>query len=125
MVKGIVKIIVLTFILIGLYLVIQYTELSIPFGERFYLTLTFFFVQSVFIHIMFTLGQKHLDISIPLLVMAAMTFRLLTALMFVGTFIVLGTNDVSNFVITFFVIYLFYFVFEISTVLSNLRTNSK
>ena len=125
MIKGIIKIVVLTVLLILAYLMLQQVDLSIPFGEKFYTILIFFFIQSIAVHILFKLGQKHLDLSIPLLVMATMTIRVLTSLMFVGTFIVMGVNELTNFVITFFAIYLFYFVFEIITVLSNLRTNLK
>jgi len=125
MIKGIIKIVALTVLLMLGYLILQQIEISIPFGENFYSILIFFFIQSIVVHILFKLGEEHLDLSIPLLVMATMTIRVLTSLMFVGTYIVMGVNDPTNFVITFFAIYLFYFVFEIITVLSNLRTNLK
>lgn len=125
MIKGIIKIVALTFLLTLAYLLLQQVQVSIPFGEKFYSILIFFFFQSLAVHILFKLGQRHLDLSIPLLVMATMTIRVLTSLMYVGTYIVMGVNDPTNFVITFFAIYLFYFVFEIITVLSNLRTNLK
>jgi len=125
MIKGIIKIVALTLILVLAYLLIEQSEFSIPFGEKFYVVLIFFFIQSIAVHVLFKLGQEHLELSVPLLIMATMTIRVLTSLMFVGTFIVIGVSDLTNFVITFFAIYLFYFVFEIITVLSNLRTNLK
>ncbi|MEQ6121576.1 hypothetical protein [Reichenbachiella sp. MALMAid0571] len=125
MIRGIIKIIALTLAILLVYLLLAQADISIPFGEKFYAVLIFFFIQSIIVHVLFRLGQEHLELSVPLLVMATMTIRVLTSLMFVATFIVMGVNEITNFVITFFAIYLFYFVFEIITVLSNLRTNLK
>ena len=125
MIKGILKITVLTLFILAVQQVIFYLNLSIPFGEKFIGTLLFFFLQSIIIHVLFRLAHEELQIDIPILVMGAMTIRMLTSLMAVGLVVYLGVIDMTNFIITFFTVYLFYFVFEIFTVLSNLRSNLK
>lgn len=125
MIKGILRITFLTLIILGLNLLILNYLPGLPFGEKFYPVLTFFFLQSIVIHVLFKFGQSTLDLAVQLLVMATMTIRLLTALIAVSLFIYIGVNDMVNFIVTFFAIYLFYFVFEIITVLSNLRSNLK
>jgi tetrahydromethanopterin S-methyltransferase subunit C len=82
-------------------------------------------LQSIIIHVLFRLAHEELQMDIPILVMGAMTIRMLTSLMAVGLVVYLGVIDMTNFIITFFTVYLFYFVFEIFTVLSNLRSNLK
>ena len=125
MIKGILKITVLTLFILAVQQVIFYLNLSIPFGEKFIGTLLFFFLQSIIIHVLFRLAHEELQIDIPILVMGAITIRMLTSLMAVGLVVYLGVIDMTNFIITFFTVYLFYFVFEIFTVLSNLRSNLK
>ena len=121
--RGLVKIVILTIGVLISYQLLILSEWNILFGEKFYTILTFFFIQSIVIHIFFILGQRFLELTVPLLVMAAMSIRLITSLMVVVIFIMTGVNDQVNFIITFFTIYLFYFVFEIISVLSNLRSN--
>lgn len=123
--KGIIKISILTVAIFFLYQLLVMTNASIPFGEKFYSILSFFFIQSLAIHTFFNYGEKNLELSVPLLVMATMTIRLITALMAVVTFVMVGVENQVNFIITFFTVYLFYFVFEIISVLSNLRSNLK
>ena len=125
MLKGLIKIVLLTTFIVLLFQTVLYTGVPILFGEKFYPIITFFFLQSIAIHAFFIYGEKNLDLSVPLLVMAAMSVRLITALMAVVTFIMSGMEDQVNFIITFFTTYLFYFVFEIISVLSNLRSNLK
>jgi hypothetical protein len=121
--KGLIKIVMLSTAICLLYQLILLIDIQIPFGEKFYPVLIFFFIQSIALHTLFILGQKFLDLTVPLLVMAAMSMRLITSLMVVVIFVLTGVNDQVNFIITFFTIYLFYFVFEIISVLSNLRSN--
>ncbi len=125
MIKGIIKIVILTLLIAIANYGISYFNLAIPFGESFYPILAFFCFQSITIHVLFKLCQSTFDIAIHLLVMGAMTIRLISALMAVTIFIMIGVQDMVNFIITFFMVYLIYFVFEIITVLSNLRSNLK
>jgi hypothetical protein len=121
--RGLVKIFLLTIVVLISYQLLILSAWDILFGENFYTILIFFFIQSIALHTLFILGQKYLELTVPLLVMAAMSIRLITSLMVVVIFVMTGVNDQVNFIITFFTIYLFYFVFEIISVLSNLRSN--
>ena len=125
MVKGIVQIVILSAIIVLMKMGFDHLGMTLPFGEKFYPIFIFFFLQSIAVHSLFILGKSQLNLSVQLLVMATMTVRLLSALVAVLIFVQIGVNDIMNFVITFFSVYLVYFVFEITTVLSNLRSNSK
>ncbi|MFY0650486.1 MAG: hypothetical protein JXQ96_00565 [Cyclobacteriaceae bacterium] len=125
MIKGILKIAIITFVLIALHQLILYYQLPWPVSENAFSIIFFYFFQSVTVHALFHAGRKHLDIGVPMLVMATMTIRMLTALAAAVIFIMLGVANTTDFVITFFAVYLLYFVFEITSVLSNLRTNLK
>lgn len=121
--KGVIKILILTLILASFNWLILILEFNQYFGEKFYPILCCFFIQSTAIHLIFKYGKSGLNISASTLIILSIVIRMLTSLIIAGTFIFIGINNLTNFLITFFVIYLFYFVFEIKSVLSNLRFN--
>lgn len=125
MIQGILKILALTLVLLAFQLANEHFSLGVPIDTSFYSILAFFCLQSVGIHAFYQAGQKTLELGVPMLVMATMGIRVITALMALVIFSLVGIDDLVNFVITFFGVYLFYFVFEIITVLSNLRSNLK
>ena len=53
--------------------------------------------------------------------LGSVTGRLILSLIFIGTFVYLGTSDINTFIIDFFVLYLCYTGFEIFGLFSNLR----
>jgi hypothetical protein len=54
-----------------------------------------------------------------------MLIRTLSALGFIGILVVLGLENIILFIANFFIIFLFYMIFDIYTFISNLRPNSK
>jgi L-asparagine transporter-like permease len=54
-----------------------------------------------------------------------MIIRILSSLGFIGILVVLGLENIILFIANFFIIFLFYMIFDIYTFISNLRPNSK
>ena len=54
-----------------------------------------------------------------------MIIRILSSLGFVGIFAFLGLENIILFIANFFIIFLFYMIFDIYIFISNLRPNSK
>jgi len=54
-----------------------------------------------------------------------MIIRILSSLGFIGIFVVLGLENIILFIANFFIIFLFYMVFDIYIFISNLRPISK
>ncbi len=54
-----------------------------------------------------------------------MLIRTLSALGFIGILVVMGLENIILFIANFFIIFLFYMIFDIYTFISNLRPNSK
>ena len=57
--------------------------------------------------------------------MLAMIIRIIASLSFIGIMVFIGTGDILLFVTNFFILFLFYLVFDIYTFLANLRPISK
>jgi hypothetical protein len=55
----------------------------------------------------------------------SMLIRILSALGFIGILLVLGLTNIILFMANFFLIFLFYLIFDIYAFISNLRPNSK
>jgi len=54
-----------------------------------------------------------------------MIIRILSSLGFIGILVVLGLENIILFIANFFIIFLFYMIFDIYIFISNLRPNSK
>ncbi|MDA0315217.1 MAG: hypothetical protein O2829_01460 [Bacteroidetes bacterium] len=74
--------------------------------------------------ITFWLYQKFPENFVSLKILG-MLIRFLSALGFIGILIVLGLENIILFLVNFFLIFLFYLIFDIYTFISNLRPNSK
>ena len=82
----------------------------------------FFFLQSLVIAWLIHLAEKS-NWESPLYALGTITFRFLTALFFIAILFVLKLNDMKMLMAQFLAVYLIYLVFELYTVLSNLRRN--
>ena len=54
-----------------------------------------------------------------------MIIRILSSLVFIGILVVLGLENIILFIANFFIIFLFYMIFDIYIFISNLRPISK
>lgn len=82
----------------------------------------FFFLQSIAVSWLFYLGEKAKWDS-TLYAMAAMSFRFLTGLAFLVILFVMKIENMKPLMVQFVGLYLVYLIFELFTVLPNLRRN--
>jgi len=122
--KGIIQIVSLSLILIGLNQIISYAGYAQYFGEKFHPILLCFFLQAVGIDFFLKFANSSLDLPPVASAIFPIFIRMFSSMIIAGIFISIGVENMVNFVITFFTVYLFYLIFEIYIVLSNLRSNS-
>ncbi|UXP33766.1 hypothetical protein N6H18_07340 [Reichenbachiella agarivorans] len=85
----------------------------------------FYWLVSISLHVLSHLAERHLEMDLTLILLAGVTSRLLIAIAAMVIVVLIGVVDKSLFIINFAVVYLCYLVFEITSVLSNLRSNLK
>ncbi len=111
--------------------------LTIAFGILFYIApeiglsqyvhaqkwviLSFFFAIFYLNHILMQMGFAKNRENFVQYYLGSITGRLILSLIFIGTYVYLGTPDLNTFIIDFFVLYLCYTGFEIFGLFSKLR----
>lgn len=120
-----VKLLLLTLIIAGwVYLIedvfqLNWVHESIWKIISFFLILTW--LTGVFSHYLLSISKEN---SVNIL-LGAIGIRLLGSIAFVALMLFLGQENLILFVINFFVVYLFYLLFDIYMLITNLRPNSK
>ncbi|WP_258103090.1 hypothetical protein [Marinoscillum sp. MHG1-6] len=82
----------------------------------------FFFGQSLVVAWLYNLSEKE-GWKNPIYTLAAVTFRLLTALFFILVLYAMKPEDIKSLMLQFVILYLVYLIFELFAVLPNLRRN--
>ncbi|MCV9388675.1 hypothetical protein [Reichenbachiella ulvae] len=125
MTRGLIRISVFSIFLLGVDQLLRlWVGPGILHGYLHWI-IVFFWVVSLGIHVLSEVAQRTLDMDKTLVLLGAVTARLLIAIFAMVTVALIGIADRSLFIINFAVLYLCYLVFEISSVLSNLRSNLK
>lgn len=92
--------------------------------ETMWVILSFFvlltWLTGMFSHYLLEVSKEN---SVNIL-LGAMAIRFLASIGFVAILLFIGTENLILFVVNFFVIYFFYLLFDIYTLISNLRPNS-
>ncbi|WP_373521419.1 hypothetical protein [Aquiflexum sp.] len=92
--------------------------------ETMWMILSFFvlltWLTGMFSHYLLELSKEN---SVNIL-LGAMAIRFLASIGFVAILLFIGTENLILFVVNFFAIYFFYLLFDIYTLISNLRPNS-
>jgi hypothetical protein len=92
--------------------------------ETMWIILSFFvlltWLTGMFTHYLLELSKEN---SVNIL-LGAIAIRFLASIGFVAVLLFIGTENLILFVVNFFVIYFFYLLFDIYTLISNLRPNS-
>jgi len=83
--------------------------------------LSFFFAISYLNHFLMQIGFVKNRENFVQYYLGSITGRLILSLIFIGTYVYLGTSDINIFIINFFVLYLCYTGFEIFGLYRNLR----
>ncbi|MGY6741881.1 MAG: hypothetical protein ACXIUQ_04025 [Cecembia sp.] len=120
-----VKLILLSLLILGVaYLIegvfdLQWIHESIKKIVSFFLVLTW--LTGIFTHYLLSISKEN---SVNIL-LGAIGIRLLGSIGFVAVMLFLGQENLILFVINFFVVYLFYLLFDIYMLIANLRPNSR
>ncbi len=92
--------------------------------DQFPYMVLFFFLQSLLISWLLSLGEKDRT-RLPLFAIGAFSLRFLTGIFYMLTLVLLKVEELRPLIIQFMAVYLLFMVFEMSIVLANLRPNSQ
>lgn len=111
----------------GLGLLILVLKLLVPviIHEKIWTIFLFLLILSFFIGLLSASLLKALSENFFQISVLAMILRLIGSLVFIGLMVWPGMENIILFIADFFVIFLFYLIFDIYAFLSNLRPISK
>ena len=119
-----IKLLFFSLILAGIIYLLQEFIKPEWVHDTMWVILSFFvlltWLTGMFSHYLLALSKEN---SVNIL-LGAMAIRFLASIGFVAVLLFLGTENLILFVVNFFVIYFFYLLFDIYTLISNLRPNS-
>lgn len=120
-----IKLLVFSIIVGGIIYVIQNFIMPSWIHENVWKVLSFFiiltWVTSAFSHYLVSLNKEN-SVNI---ILGAVGVRFLASLGFIAIFLFLGVENIILFVVNFFIIYLFYLLFDMYGLITNLRPISK
>ncbi|MEQ9299248.1 MAG: hypothetical protein RIF33_11815 [Cyclobacteriaceae bacterium] len=108
--------------LLGAYYLANDQVFNSILHDQFPALILFFFLQSLVVAWLIDLAEKT-NWESPIYALGTITFRFLTSLFFIAVLFVSKLADMKTLMAQFLVVYLVYLVFELYTVLSNLRRN--
>ena len=118
-----------TLILSGVLIIVFFLADAIGLGyllhQQKWVILSFFVAYSVLFNRIIELGFKEKRKNFIQFYLATVALRLLLSIIFIGIELYRGLQQQELFVANFFVLYLFYTIFEIWNLNSNLRQNSE
>jgi hypothetical protein len=115
---------ILTVILIIVFFSAKYLGIDFLFHPKKWLILTFFVAFSFLFHRVIEFGLREKQKNFIPFYLSTVVMRLILSLAFIGIELYLGIQNTELFIINFFVLYLFYTIFEIWNLSRNLRQNS-
>ncbi len=119
-----IRTLILTFILIIVFFLAKYLGFEFLLHPKKWLILGFFVAFSVLFHRVIEFGLREKQKNFIPFYLATVVLRLILCVIFIGVELYLGLQQQELFILNFFVLYLFYTVFEIWNLSRNLRQNS-
>ncbi|WP_421873913.1 hypothetical protein [Marinoscillum sp.] len=86
-------------------------------------TLAFYFIQGLIINLAIDWAKRNSTDKLHLFLLGSVAFRLLTSIFACIFVLLIGIDAQQLFIINFFAVYLVYLVFEMTTLVANLRPN--
>lgn len=117
-------ILIAVFQLIVIYFFLNNESLKQYIHEKAFLTAGFLFFSMLVVHMMNFLAFKFKPETRGGIFMIALTFRMLLGLSFVLVLVYFGLDNRIIFAFNFIIMYLAYMVFEMKTIIANLRAIS-
>lgn len=115
-----IKLLIFTLLLSGAVFFMQYLEL--PFIHQYiWYIIGFFFIQSLLTTFIAGKGIKKNSVNFPPFYFMSMILRLVLTIILAFVFIAIQTPDLNVFVGNFLILYLLFLIFEIYSLLTNLR----
>jgi hypothetical protein len=114
----------LTAVLIIVFFLAKYIGLAYLLHPSKWLILGFFVAFSLLFHRVIEFGLREKQKNFIPFYLATVVLRLILCIIFIGVELYLGLQQQELFILNFFVLYLFYTVFEIWNLSLNLRQNS-
>lgn len=85
--------------------------------------LLFYIIQGFVINLVIDWARHDFPDKLTLFLLGSVTFRMLTSLMACIFALLIGVNDRQMFIINFFAVYFIYLIFELTSLVANLRPN--
>ncbi|MBA4849247.1 hypothetical protein [Emticicia sp. BO119] len=119
------KTLILTGILIIVFFLANTIGLDHLLHPQKWVILSFFVAYSFLFNRLIEMGFKEKSKNFIPFYLASVAFRLILSIIFIGIELYMGLQQQELFIANFFVLYLFYTIFEIWNLNSNLRQNSE
>jgi hypothetical protein len=116
---------ILTVILIIVFFSAKYLGIEYLFHPKKWLILGFFVAFSFLFHRVIEFGLREKQKNFIPFYLSTVVLRLILSLIFIGIMLYLGLQKQELFILNFFVLYLFYTIFEIWNLSRKLRHNSE
>ena len=88
-----------------------------------YGALVFYFVQGLIINLTIDWAKRNSPDKLSMFLLGSIPFRLITSIFACIFALLIGIGDKELFIINFFAVYLVYLVFEMTSLVANLRPN--
>lgn len=116
-------------ILTGIIIIVFFLSKSLGFDHLIHpqkwIILSFFVAISYLFHLLIKQGMANKRENFVQFYLATIVIRFLLSILFIGFELYYHVQKPLLFIINFFVLYLFYTIFEISNLYRNLRQNSE
>ncbi|WP_337042221.1 hypothetical protein [Emticicia sp. 17c] len=119
------KTLILTGVLIIVFFLADFIGLGYLLHPQKWVILSFFVAFSFLFHRIIELAFREKRKNFVQFYLSTIVLRLFMSIIFIGIELYVGLKQQELFVINFFVLYLFYTIFEIWNLSSNLRQNSE
>ncbi len=120
-----IKTAILTVVLIIVFFSAKYLGIEYLFHPKKWLILGFFVAFSFLFHRVIEFGLREKQKNFIPFYLSTVVLRLILSLIFIGIELYLGLQNQELFILNFFVLYLFYTIFEIWNLSRKLRHNSE
>jgi hypothetical protein len=116
---------ILTVVLIIVFFSAKYLGIEYLIHQKKWLILGFFVAFSFLFHRVIEFGLREKQKNFIPFYLSTVVLRLILSLIFIGIELYLGIQNQELFILNFFVLYLFYTIFEIWNLSRKLRHNSE
>ncbi len=123
--KSFVKLIIFSLFIALIIVVLELTPISYILHDYIWGMLIFYFLLSAVTSFLTEYGIRRQPNNFQIFYFGGMGIRVFASMLVAFVIIIAGNEQIVTFLLNFFALYLFFLIFEIYTLLTNLRANSK